>query len=69
MYLFLTKLIQHEFTDKQISDGLFWGFLSGVLGGRLGYVLFYNFEYYISHPLEILMTWNGGMSIHGGMIG
>ena len=40
-----------------------------ILGGRLGYVLFYNFSYYIDHPAEILATWQGGMSFHGALIG
>jgi len=40
-----------------------------ILGGRLGYVLFYNLDYYLSQPIEILMVWYGGMSFHGGMIG
>ncbi|MDX1777208.1 MAG: prolipoprotein diacylglyceryl transferase, partial [Desulfobulbales bacterium] len=40
-----------------------------VLGGRLGYVLFYNLPYYLNHPAEILATWHGGMSFHGGMLG
>ncbi len=40
-----------------------------VLGGRLGYVLFYNFSYYWEHPFEILATWHGGMSFHGALIG
>lgn len=40
-----------------------------VLGGRLGYVLFYNFSYYLQNPLEILATWHGGMSFHGGVLG
>ena len=43
--------------------------ISVILGARLGYVFFYNFSYYISHPLEILATWLGGMSFHGGLIG
>jgi phosphatidylglycerol:prolipoprotein diacylglycerol transferase len=43
--------------------------ISLVLGGRLGYVLFYNLPYYLSHPAEILATWQGGMSFHGGMLG
>lgn len=43
--------------------------LSLVLGGRLGYVLFYNLPYYLKHPLEILATWQGGMSFHGGLLG
>jgi len=43
--------------------------ISLVLGGRLGYVLFYNLPYYLGHPAEILATWQGGMSFHGGMLG
>lgn len=43
--------------------------VSVVAGGRLGYVLFYNFSYYLRHPLEILATWQGGMSFHGGFLG
>ena len=43
--------------------------ISLVLGGRLGYVLFYNLPYYLKNPLEILATWQGGMSFHGGMLG
>ena len=43
--------------------------VSLVLGGRLGYVLFYNLPYYLSHPAEIFATWQGGMSFHGGMLG
>ncbi len=43
--------------------------ISMVLGGRLGYVIFYNLPYYLQHPSEILATWQGGMSFHGGMLG
>ncbi len=43
--------------------------ISLVAGGRLGYVLFYNFFYYLQHPLEILATWQGGMSFHGALLG
>ncbi len=43
--------------------------ISIIIGGRLGYVVFYNFNYYIFNPLEILMIWKGGMSFHGGLIG
>jgi len=43
--------------------------ISMVLGGRLGYVLFYNLPYYLHHPSEILATWQGGMSFHGGLLG
>ena len=52
-----------------IDDLLFYGVLGVVLGGRLGYVLFYKPGYYFSHPAEILMVWQGGMSFHGGFLG
>lgn len=44
-------------------------FFGVLLGGRIGYVLLYNLEYFFRHPLEIFATWNGGMSFHGGVIG
>ncbi|GIS16416.1 MAG: hypothetical protein CM15mP117_18480 [Alphaproteobacteria bacterium] len=40
-----------------------------IIGGRLGFVLFYNFDFYISNPIEIFKVWNGGMSFHGGLLG
>ncbi|MCX9158522.1 prolipoprotein diacylglyceryl transferase [Niveibacterium sp. 24ML] len=55
--------------EKDLDDLLFWGVLGVVLGGRLGYVLFYKFGYYAAHPLEILAVWQGGMSFHGGFLG
>ncbi|RFC35710.1 MAG: Prolipoprotein diacylglyceryl transferase [Candidatus Nitrotoga sp. LAW] len=55
--------------DKMMDDLLFYGILGVVLGGRLGEVLFYNPGYYLSHPLEILAVWQGGMSFHGGFLG
>ena len=51
-------------------EGLFTALILGVvLGGRLGYVLFYNFDYYMHHPIHIFYVWQGGMSFHGGLIG
>ena len=52
-----------------VEDLLFHGVLGVVLGGRLGYCLFYKPDYYFSHPLEVLAIWQGGMSFHGGMLG
>lgn len=52
-----------------VSDLLFYAALGVILGGRLGYTLFYKFSYYLSHPLEILAIWEGGMSFHGGLLG
>ena len=54
---------------RDIEDMLFYGVLGVVVGGRLGYVLFYKPAEYLAHPLEILMVWKGGMSFHGGFIG
>ena len=56
-----------ERTD--IDDFLVWATLGVVLGGRIGYVLFYKPGYYIDHPLEALYLWHGGMSFHGGALG
>ncbi len=54
---------------EDFENFLTWAILGVVLGGRLGYCLFYQPHYYISHPLEILQVWHGGMSFHGGAIG
>jgi phosphatidylglycerol---prolipoprotein diacylglyceryl transferase len=54
---------------RDIEDMLFWGVLGVVIGGRLGYVLFYKPEYYAAHLLEVVAVWKGGMSFHGGMLG
>ncbi len=56
-------------TRRDIEDLLFWGVVGVVLGGRIGYCLFYKPGYYAAHPLEILAIWKGGMSFHGGMLG
>jgi phosphatidylglycerol:prolipoprotein diacylglycerol transferase len=54
---------------RDIEDILFYGVMGVVLGGRLGYVLFYKPAYYAVHPLEIFAVWEGGMSFHGGLLG
>ena len=56
-------------TRKQFDDLIFFAVLGVILGGRLGYVLFYKPGYYAAHPLEILAIWEGGMSFHGGLLG
>jgi phosphatidylglycerol:prolipoprotein diacylglycerol transferase len=58
-----------EFTGKDLEDLLFYGVLGVILGGRLGYVLFYKPDYYLRNPLEIFAVWQGGMAFHGGLIG
>ena len=59
----------HGWTIPMIDDALFFGALGVILGGRLGYVLFYQFGYFLQHPNEILAVWQGGMSFHGGFLG
>ncbi|MCZ6743481.1 MAG: prolipoprotein diacylglyceryl transferase, partial [Alphaproteobacteria bacterium] len=54
---------------QDVDDFLLWATLGIILGGRLGYVLFYNAEYFLTRPLEILAMWRGGMSFHGGLLG
>lgn len=56
-------------TREQLDDLVFYAVLGVILGGRLGYVLFYKPEYYFAHPLEIFEVWHGGMSFHGGFLG
>ena len=60
----LTRVTRVDFEDM-----LFQSMLLAVIGGRLGYVLFYQPGYYLQHPLEILYLWQGGMSFHGGLLG
>ena len=55
--------------EKILDDLFFYGALGVVLGGRLGYVLFYQPGYYFSNPFEIFAVWQGGMSFHGGLLG
>jgi len=59
----------HRWTLVMLDDALFFGALGVILGGRLGYVLFYQLSYFVHHPLEILAVWQGGMSFHGGFLG
>lgn len=56
-------------SKKQLDDVLTAFILGTIIGGRLGYVLFYNFSYFLTHPLDIFALWHGGMSFHGGLIG
>jgi len=58
-----------KFGQRDLEDLLFWGAIGTVLGGCLGYVLFYKPAHFLSHPLEIFMVWQGGMAFHGGLIG
>lgn len=77
-FLATRRLRHHPFVDQQgsqawsrqmIEDILFYGVLGVIVGGRLGYCLFYKPGYYLAHPLEVFAVWQGGMSFHGGMLG
>jgi phosphatidylglycerol---prolipoprotein diacylglyceryl transferase len=56
-------------TTEKLDDLLLYATLGVILGGRLGYVLFYKPAFFVAHPLEIVMVWHGGMSFHGGFLG
>ena len=76
-WIYARKIIQSErlwggkapFTLLDFDDFILWVTLGIILGGRTGYVLFYNFGYFAQHPAEILELWKGGMSFHGGFLG
>jgi phosphatidylglycerol:prolipoprotein diacylglycerol transferase len=71
-YWYLLKLIRQPgapIARRHADDLVFYAALGIILGGRLGYVLFYNLGEYVRHPIEILKLWDGGMSFHGGVIG
>jgi phosphatidylglycerol:prolipoprotein diacylglycerol transferase len=56
-------------STNDITDLLFYGALGVVLGGRIGYILFYNLDFYLANPLKVFAFWEGGMSFHGGFLG
>jgi len=71
-YWYLLKLLREPgapMARRHADDLVFYAALGIILGGRLGYVLFYNLPFYLAHPLDILKLWDGGMSFHGGVIG
>ena len=63
------RLIKDQNIIDLFDDFITYLIIGVILGGRLGYALFYNLKYYLENPFEILMVWNGGMSFHGGLIG
>ena len=80
LFMFLgTRRLRHEpfasitgpgaWVRKDVEDILFLGVMGVILGGRLGYCLFYKPGHYLANPLEILYVWQGGMSFHGGLLG
>ncbi|MDQ5898107.1 MAG: phosphatidylglycerol---prolipoprotein diacylglyceryl transferase [Pseudomonadota bacterium] len=56
-------------TPREVEDLLFYGIVGVILGGRLGYVLFYKPAHYLAHPMEVFAVWKGGMAFHGGLLG
>ena len=62
-------LIKDEELKGVFSDYISYLIIGIIVGGRLGYVFFYNLKYYINNPFEIIMIWSGGMSFHGALIG
>jgi len=64
-----SKLPNSPFTADQVSDFLFYAFLGVILGGRIGYVLFYQFDHFIADPVYLFKIYEGGMSFHGGLLG
>ena len=69
-WLYCKKILIKDKNISKLFDDLISYLIIGIiLGGRLGYVIFYNLEYFSSNPIEILMIWKGGMSFHGGLLG
>ena len=60
---------QLPLTTDDVADLVFYGAMGVVLGGRLGYILFYNLSFYLANPLRLFAVWEGGMSFHGGFLG
>lgn len=66
---FFNKKIKSNITNKLLDDFLIWSILGVIIGGRIGYVFFYQFNYFLSDPLYLFYIWKGGMSFHGGISG
>ena len=63
------KAKRSPFSAQQVSDLIFYGFMGAVLGGRIGYVFFYQFDLFLKDPLYLFQIQQGGMSFHGGLLG
>ena len=68
-YLIKKFYFQQNVKAHHLDDFLIWIVIGIILGGRTGYVLFYNLQFYLENPLDIFKIWTGGMSFHGGMLG
>ena len=65
----ISKNFNLNFDIKEFDDLITYLIVSLIIGGRLGYIIFYNLQYYVSNPYEIIKIWEGGMSFHGALIG
>lgn len=65
----MSRYAKSVWTVLKIDDFLLWATVGIIVGGRLGYVFFYNFGYYMEYPAQIFAIWQGGMSFHGGLLG
>ena len=63
------KIIGQRFNLNEFDDLITYLIISIIIGGRIGYIIFYNLDYYLSNPLDIVRIWEGGMSFHGALIG
>ena len=63
------KNIGKKFDLEEFDDLITYLIISIIIGGRIGYIIFYNFDFYISNPLDMFKVWEGGMSFHGALIG
>ncbi len=64
-----SQFVNTGWTSRDVEDLLFYGVLGVVIGGRLGYVVFYKPGYYLANPTEVFAVWKGGMAFHGGLLG
>lgn len=69
MCMRLARLNPKGLSAQACDDYMTWGVIGTILGGRLGYILFYQLDFYLENPLDILYVWHGGMSFHGGLLG
>ena len=67
--IYLARITKSKVTPKILDDSIMYLIVGMIVGARLGYVLFYNLNYHLENPLTIFMTWKGGLSFHGGVVG
>ena len=69
VFINVSHYLKFKINNEDFDNYITYLIISIIVGGRLGYVFFYNFEFYLSNPLDIIKIWNGGMSFHGGLVG